>query len=132
VLVFLTTATYDERTKDEEKLTEDYAKSGAQEEVIWYKQTINNACGLYSILYAVSNGVAKDFIGKYKRSTQLNEIVGFKRVDNSSFISSFVYHHSLELTIWANNDCYRSSRVTLVWPYREVPAIRAPRLCRNS
>ncbi|KAF2678087.1 ubiquitin carboxyl-terminal hydrolase isozyme L1 [Lentithecium fluviatile CBS 122367] len=62
VLVFPTTATYDEHTRDEEKLTEDYAKCGAQEEVMWYKQTINNACGLYSILHAVSNGIARDFI----------------------------------------------------------------------
>jgi ubiquitin carboxyl-terminal hydrolase L3 len=62
VLVFPTTATYEDHTNDEEKLTEDYAKSGAQEEVMWYKQTINNACGLYGILHAVSNGDARDFV----------------------------------------------------------------------
>lgn len=68
VLVFRTTPAYEEHTKDEEKSAEDYAKSGAQEEVMWYKQTINNACGLYGILHAVSNGDARDLIGKHKCS----------------------------------------------------------------
>jgi len=65
VLVFPTTPTYEKHTKDEEDLVEDYAKSGSQEEVVWYKQTINNACGLYGILHAVSNGDAREFTGKY-------------------------------------------------------------------
>ncbi len=30
--------------------------------VLWFKQKIYNACGLYAILHAVCNGVAKDFI----------------------------------------------------------------------
>jgi ubiquitin carboxyl-terminal hydrolase L3 len=68
VLVFPTTATYDEHTRDEEQSIEDYAKCGSQEDVMWYKQTINNACGLYGILHAVSNGDAKDYVGRYKRS----------------------------------------------------------------
>ncbi|KAJ4301695.1 ubiquitinyl hydrolase 1 [Kalmusia sp. IMI 367209] len=62
VLVFPTTATYEMYTKNEEDLAEDYTKSGHQEEVIWYKQTINNACGLYGILHAVSNGDARNFV----------------------------------------------------------------------
>jgi ubiquitin carboxyl-terminal hydrolase L3 len=74
VLVFPTTATYDEHTRDEEQSIEDYAKSGSQEEVMWYKQTINNACGLYGILHAVSNGDAKDYVGTYKRSARINRI----------------------------------------------------------
>ncbi|KAJ8107963.1 hypothetical protein ONZ43_g6570 [Nemania bipapillata] len=32
------------------------------EHVIWFKQTINNACGLYAILHAVANGRARDLI----------------------------------------------------------------------
>jgi ubiquitin carboxyl-terminal hydrolase L3 len=30
--------------------------------VLWFKQTINNACGLYALLHAVCNGSAKDFV----------------------------------------------------------------------
>ena len=67
VLVFPTTPTYEEHAKAEEKLEEDYATSGAQEEVMWFKQTINNACGLYGILHAVSNGNGREFVGKQKR-----------------------------------------------------------------
>ncbi|KAK5018710.1 ubiquitinyl hydrolase 1 [Cryomyces antarcticus] len=29
---------------------------------MWFKQTINNACGLYSILHAICNGDARNFI----------------------------------------------------------------------
>lgn len=73
VLVFPITATYEEHAKVEEKLVEDYATSGSLEEVMWYKQTINNACGLYGILHAVSNGNARDFVGKHKRSAEVDE-----------------------------------------------------------
>ncbi|KAL6352372.1 hypothetical protein LRP88_14354 [Fusarium phalaenopsidis] len=44
----------------------EYSKSGVDEDVVWFKQTINNACGLYGILHAVvTNGAARDFIGQY-------------------------------------------------------------------
>ncbi|THV01234.1 ubiquitin C-terminal hydrolase L3 [Dendrothele bispora CBS 962.96] len=39
-----------------------YTGSGEDEDVIWYKQTIGNACGLYAILHSISNGPARDFI----------------------------------------------------------------------
>jgi ubiquitin carboxyl-terminal hydrolase L3 len=35
---------------------------------VWFQQTINNACGLYAILHAVSNGLARSFIGKLAKS----------------------------------------------------------------
>jgi ubiquitin carboxyl-terminal hydrolase L3 len=41
-------------------------KSSSQEladEIIWFKQTINNACGLYAVLHAVFNSPAKNLIG---------------------------------------------------------------------
>jgi ubiquitin carboxyl-terminal hydrolase L3 len=31
----------------------------------WFKQTIHNACGLYAILHAISNGPARDYISMY-------------------------------------------------------------------
>ncbi|KAJ7242009.1 ubiquitin C-terminal hydrolase L3 [Mycena rebaudengoi] len=40
-----------------------YTGSGATEPVIWFEQTIHNACGLYAILHAVSNlGAAEKYI----------------------------------------------------------------------
>ena len=32
---------------------------------MWFKQSINNACGLYGALHAVSNGDAKALISRY-------------------------------------------------------------------
>lgn len=65
VLVFPTSAAYEEYKAKEEISRDDYVSSGDDEHVIWYKQTINNACGLYGILHAVSNGDSRRFISKF-------------------------------------------------------------------
>lgn len=62
VIAFPTPPQYENRLAEEKKLTPEYAKTAEHEDVIWFKQTINNACGLYAILHAVSNGGARDFI----------------------------------------------------------------------
>lgn len=49
----------------EDKEREDYNGKGEGEPVIWYKQTIRNACGLIGLLHAVSNGAARGFVGKF-------------------------------------------------------------------
>lgn len=64
VLVFPTPQPYKTRIAEKDQTVADYTKFGDQEDVMWYRQTINNACGLYGILHAVSNGVAPEFIGK--------------------------------------------------------------------
>lgn len=37
--------------------------------VMWFRQTINNACGLYAILHAISNGEARKYIRKFYSSS---------------------------------------------------------------
>lgn len=41
-----------------------YNKFGDDEPVVWWRQTIGHACGLYALLHAVGNGPAKQFIIK--------------------------------------------------------------------
>ncbi|TFK37307.1 ubiquitin C-terminal hydrolase L3 [Crucibulum laeve] len=63
VLVFPTaTETYEKEKAAREAAREEYHGKGEEEDVVWYRQTINNACGLYGILHAVSNGPAHLFI----------------------------------------------------------------------
>ena len=64
ILVFPTSSDYETDIASKDKDIIEYTKSGGKEDVVWYKQTINNACGLYGILHAVSNGAARDFIGE--------------------------------------------------------------------
>jgi len=64
ILVFPTTEVYEQQTAELERSRLEYTGSGEDEEVIWFQQTIHNACGLYGILHAVSNGKARDFIGQ--------------------------------------------------------------------
>ncbi len=56
ILIFPTSETYETQISKEEATDE--------EDVVWFKQTINNACGLYAILHAVCNGDARNFISK--------------------------------------------------------------------
>ncbi|EPQ62304.1 Bgt-154 [Blumeria graminis f. sp. tritici] len=62
LLVFPISKCYEEFRKHEDQTQHDYDLMGDQEAVIWYKQTIRNACGLIGILHAVSNGEARNFI----------------------------------------------------------------------
>lgn len=65
VLVFPTSSAYEDCKAKEEALRQEYAGSGKEEEIIWFKQTINNACGLYGALHAVSNIPAGSHIGGF-------------------------------------------------------------------
>ena len=69
LLVFPISSTYEKfrRREDEGKL--EYEGSGVGEEVMWFKQTIRNACGLIGLLHGVSNGPVKEFIGKRSNSS---------------------------------------------------------------
>jgi len=64
LLCFPVTAAVDKYTEAEDASTAEYSGSGEGEEVIWYRQTISNACGLYGLLHGVSNGEARNHIGK--------------------------------------------------------------------
>jgi ubiquitin carboxyl-terminal hydrolase L3 len=64
VLVFPTSSDYEKNLEEQGRLIPDHYETGDGENVMWYKQPINNACGLYAILHAVSNGDARDFISK--------------------------------------------------------------------
>ncbi len=62
ILVFPTSAKYEEYKAKEEASRMSYDGCGEDEQVMWYRQTINNACGLYGILHAISNGGSRHFI----------------------------------------------------------------------
>jgi len=59
LLVFPVTSTYEKYRAVEDFSTEPYSGSGEQEPVIWFKQTIGNACGLIGLLHAITNGAAR-------------------------------------------------------------------------
>lgn len=72
VLIFPTTEAYQNRIRDEELILEAYG--GAEGDVVFFKQTINNACGLYALLHAVCNGKAMGTLGicELSASTRLH------------------------------------------------------------
>ncbi|KAF2859275.1 ubiquitin hydrolase L3 [Piedraia hortae CBS 480.64] len=62
LLVFPVSKTYQAHRQEEDQDRADYNGSGADEPVIWYPQTISNACGLMGLLHGVSNGEARNHI----------------------------------------------------------------------
>ncbi|KAM3067272.1 ubiquitinyl hydrolase 1 [Clarireedia jacksonii] len=72
LLVFPVSKAYEEfRVKEDADRTE-YTGKGSEEPVIWYKQTIRNACGLIGLLHAVSNGGARSFV---EPNTALSDLI---------------------------------------------------------
>ncbi|KAH6856198.1 hypothetical protein B0I37DRAFT_70685 [Chaetomium sp. MPI-CAGE-AT-0009] len=55
ILVLPTSPALEEKKSAAEAARAEYSGSGSGEPVVWFKQTIHNACGLYAILHALSN-----------------------------------------------------------------------------
>lgn len=62
LLVFPISAVYESHRMAEDSLATEYNGTGDKEPVLWWKQTIRNACGLMGLLHAVTNGPAREFI----------------------------------------------------------------------
>lgn len=68
-LIFITPAPmyYAVRGADGTPLVENgltYDKSGEEEPIIWFLQTIGHTCGLIALLHSIANGEAKEFVTK--------------------------------------------------------------------
>ena len=62
LLVFPITSTYEKFREEEDATRDEYTGFGPNEPVVWFKQTIHNACGLIGLLHAVTNGEVVNFI----------------------------------------------------------------------
>lgn len=62
LLVFPVSITYEQFRMREDADKDEYNACGPEEDVVWFKQTIGNACGLIGLLHGVSNGPARSFI----------------------------------------------------------------------
>ncbi|KAL6233661.1 hypothetical protein BDW75DRAFT_214488, partial [Aspergillus navahoensis] len=62
LLVFPVSKSYESSRIAEDSYLPEYTGSGPNEPVMWFKQTIRNACGLIGLLHAVSNGETRKHI----------------------------------------------------------------------
>ncbi|KAF5019406.1 hypothetical protein F66182_8606 [Fusarium sp. NRRL 66182] len=84
LLVFPVSAVYESHRMAEDSLTEEYKGKGDTEPVLWWPQTIRNACGLMGLLHAVSNGNARNFIGASPFSIVLDTLTdGLTEADST-------------------------------------------------
>jgi ubiquitin carboxyl-terminal hydrolase L3 len=65
LLVFPVSKPYELFRVQEDTKRAEYEGKGPDQPVLWYKQTIRNACGLIGLLHAVSNGNSRNFIGMH-------------------------------------------------------------------
>lgn len=61
LLVLPTCDNYEQHRRATDSLAEASERS-ILEDIVWFRQTINNACGLYAILHATCNFAIKDHI----------------------------------------------------------------------
>ena len=71
LLVFPVSVAYKKLRAQEDAPLPEYSASGPEEEVLWFKQTIGNACGLMGLLHSVTNGVTRELIGMLLRGPHL-------------------------------------------------------------
>ncbi|KAI4281734.1 MAG: hypothetical protein L6R35_005578 [Caloplaca aegaea] len=62
LLVFPTTDIYEKARATEDGPLPEYNASGSGEEVLWFRQTIRNACGMMGLLHCACNGGARELI----------------------------------------------------------------------
>ena len=62
LLVFPISETYEKHRIAEDADRELYLGKGPQEPVLWFRQTIRNACGVMGLLHATANGPARNFV----------------------------------------------------------------------
>ncbi|KAF2203480.1 cysteine proteinase [Delitschia confertaspora ATCC 74209] len=67
------TPTWQAERESEDSQKGDYQGSGPSEPVIWFKQTINHACGSIGLLHCVLNGEAKKYITPDSTLDQIRE-----------------------------------------------------------
>ncbi|KAL8737074.1 MAG: hypothetical protein Q9181_002030 [Wetmoreana brouardii] len=72
LLVFPVTSTYENARRTEDAPLPEYSGSGPEEEVLWFRQTIRNACGMIGLLHSACNGGAREMISP---STDLSKLI---------------------------------------------------------
>jgi ubiquitin carboxyl-terminal hydrolase L3 len=81
------TPTWNELRKTEDCSRENYSGSGSQEPVIWFKQTIGNACGLIGLLHSVLNGPVAGMITQNSELHRLlKEAIPLKMMDRAKLL----------------------------------------------
>lgn len=87
LLVFPVSRAYETSRETEDATKETYTGCGPEEPVMWFKQTIRNACGLIGLLHAVSNGEPrKQIIPGSDLDALLKEAEGLEPVQRADLL----------------------------------------------
>lgn len=89
LLVFPITAAYEQHRLAEDGDKPFYDGRGPDEPVVWFRQTIRNACGLMGLLHATANGPARHFVEQDSPLDRLlAQAVPLGRVDRARLVQT--------------------------------------------
>lgn len=123
ILVLPTSDEYERHRRSTKRMVE-VAEDPNAEEVIWFRQTIDNACGLYAILHAICNFGTKDFIGmSVTRADDFFALTESHRIEPNSFLSNSALAQLMTERLCSTTRQI-SRRFTEMLPYVVVPPLR--------
>lgn len=87
-LIFICHGDVYHRARDaEEASMKEYQGFGPDEPVLWFEQTIRNACGLMALLHCISNGPVRQYVQPNSEfDTLLKAAVPLSRVDRAKLL----------------------------------------------
>lgn len=108
LLVFPVTKKYEEAKRAEDADKPEYNGSGDEEPIIWFKQTIKNACGMFGLLHGVCNGAARSLIGitiadlSLKREPGTNGLMQVLILSWTNYLQTLSHSNLLIERSWLN------------------------------
>ncbi|EFX02690.1 ubiquitin c-terminal hydrolase l3 [Grosmannia clavigera kw1407] len=89
LLVFPISEAYEKHRLAEDSDTPFYDGHGPDEPVLWFRQTIRNACGLMGLLHATANGPARNFLEQGSPlDTLITQAVPLGRLERARLIET--------------------------------------------
>lgn len=89
LLLFPVTKEYEQKRKEEDSRMESFVGPEKQGDMIWFKQTIGNACGTIGLLHSIANSSARDTLAESSPfATLLKEALPLNAIDRAAYLQT--------------------------------------------
>jgi ubiquitin carboxyl-terminal hydrolase L3 len=89
LLLFPVTKEYEEKRKQEDSDKESFSGPEKEGEMMWFKQTIGNACGTIGLLHSIANSSARNTLAESSPlSTLIKEALPLNATDRASYLQT--------------------------------------------
>lgn len=89
LLLFPVTKEYEQKRKEEDDEVEPFFGPEQQGDMIWFKQTIGNACGTIGLLHSIANSSARDTLAESSPfATLLKDALPLNAIDRATYLQT--------------------------------------------